>query len=207
MDGMELLARRKQEQPHPLFPRTGTHWNYLAAGYVVEELTVELRRQSGRDFPVIRPVAVTVDRTPEGTDNDLGQLLNIWRTEAIAGPQVHPSFAREGGGEAHRPNILFIGDSFVHTLTHVLDRMEYYRARDTFYYFRRRFTYPGGGDEPLDGSRFDWRRELLERDAVVIEICEHWLPNIGFGFVASALAFLDGDTAAELRAEGTPDDD
>ncbi len=208
MDGVQLLLRKKEEQPHPLFSKTGTHWNYLAAGFVVEELTAELRRQTGKNLPILRPVGVEIDRKVFGSDNDLGQLLNIWRTDAIAGPQVHPRFAADIEGEPYRPNILFVGDSFVHTLTRILDDAAFYRARDTFYYFKRRFSYPTETDEPLDGARFDWRQELLERDAVVLEICEYWLPNIGFGFVGAALNFLEGGAAAAApRAEGAPDDE
>lgn len=186
LDAHELFREWKAEPGAPLlFAKGGTHWNQYGAARVVSKIMERLRDLTGKDLPVIAVTGAVSNRTIVGADNDLGELANLWSGRGLAGPQIHPVIERREGGDL--PDILFIGDSFIFTLTDWMDRENLYGRRETYYYYNRQFTFPDGGDSPLDKRQLDLLSEVRGRDAVVIEINEHWLPRIGFGFVRDLL--------------------
>lgn len=191
LDTHAMFRQWKAEGAPPLFTHGGTHWNHYAAARVTGEILEALRELTTRPMPVLEVKgAITNDRV-WGTDNDLGELLNFWTSRRFAGPQTHPVIHSVPSDPL--PDILFVGDSFVLTLTRILDEAKLCRRRDTLYYFNRRLGYPGHVEEPLDRGRLNMVDELAGRDAVVIEINEYWLPRIGFGFVKAALKAFAGE--------------
>lgn len=191
VDGRALFFEMKNKGPIPLFPRGGIHWNYYGAALVVERMIDQLETITGENFVNIRCTGATANRHSYGTDNDLGELLNIWTWKFHAGLQYHPVIHVVEDEGARRPNLLIAGDSFVFTLTELMDRYNLYEKRDTFYYFKRRFTYPDKKDEPIRRDQLDMAKELFQRDAVIFELNEYWMPNLGFGMVEPMLEVLE----------------
>lgn len=191
LDARELFLRWKPDSEFPLFPRTGTHWSYAAAARLSGELYRNLERQTGFAYPELRLEGVRPARTFLHEENDLGELLNLWSRRALAGPQAHPVVTVRPAPGRPLPRLLFVGDSFAHTLNRLLDDHHAAGRQDLLYYFKRRFTYPGGAEEPVDRERIDLRAELLSRDAVILVIGEAWLPDIGFGFLEAAARALE----------------
>lgn len=188
LDANAIFKEWKAAGSPPLFAKGGTHWNHYASARVVGMTLEALRVQTAKPMPTLRVTGAVTNRVVWGADNDLGDLLNLWTSRRMAGPQVHPVLEKTLCEPL--PDILFVGDSFVLALTKVMDDEGLYRKRDTFYYFNRRYGYPGKTTERLVGSEMDMGKELAGRDAVVIEINEYWLPKIGFGFVKAALKAL-----------------
>lgn len=215
IDGHRLFKAWKKDYPYPLFPLTGVHWNYLGAARIIELIMQDLERLTGKKLPQIEIEDVKVDNQIRGTDNDLGELLNVWTCGELlniwtfkkdAGPQHHPVIRRIADESTRVPDILFVGDSFVHTLNDLMDEHELYQRRDTLYYHKRRFTKGGAKGTGYDRASFDMEKELLGRDALVLEINEYWMPDIGFGFVKDALAFFGkGDAGSEDDVEPAAD--
>ena len=187
LDAHELFLRWRREEPELslLFAKGGTHWNRYGAARVVERMTDRLRELTGRDIPGIRVVGSVTNRTVVGVDNDLGDLANQLWGRRLAGPQVHPVLERVEGG--HLPRILFVGDSFIFTLTEWMDERRLYENRLTYYYYNRQFTFPETESVPLNKRELDILAKVREYEAVVIEINEYWLPRIGFGIVKDLL--------------------
>jgi hypothetical protein len=78
------------------------------------------------------------------------------------------------------------------------------RDVDLFYYNRTHYRGPDGAAPLEPGARFprhricsleaeapDWRRALLEKDVVVLEMLEFMLPQKGWGFCGPALGALE----------------
>ena len=199
VDAHELFLRWKAEPGAPLlFAKGGTHWNEYGAARIVAELTGRLRELTGKDLPTVAIVGAVTNRTIVGEDNDLGELANLWSGRPLAGPQVHPVAEVRPG--SHLPDLLFIGDSFVFTLTNFMDRHGLYRKRNTYYYYNREYFWPVAPNAPLDKRSLDLLAELEGRDAVVIEVGEYWLPRVGFGFVRDLLKAYDRRDAAQAEA-------
>lgn len=186
VDAHDLFLRWKSEPGTPLlFGKGGTHWNQYGAARIVAEITTRLRDLTGRDLPALQVTGSITNRTIIDADNDLGELLNLWSGRPFAGPQIHPVLEKQAG--THPPDILFIGDSFVFTLTNLMDREDLYRRRNTYYYYNRQYFYPEAPNAVLEKRQLDLLAELQGRDAVVIEVSEYWLPRVGFGFIRDLL--------------------
>jgi hypothetical protein len=200
----------KAALPHPLFSKGGTHWNYYGAYLTVDRILENLGGRSGRQFPRIVLDRVTTDTTPEGSDSDLFKLLNLWggislrSSASFRGIEVHPELHLTGSPAAVKPDLLIVGDSFALTLTEVMERVQLYDRRQTLYYFKRKMSYCHPrridsrdrplleADVPIESAAFDVEDALKGRDAVIVEINEQFLPYIGFGFIDSVLARMQG---------------
>ena len=203
VDGHALFQEWKREPGAPrLFADGGTHWNEYGAARIVADVTRRLRDLTGKDLPTVEIVGAVTNRTIVGEDNDLGELANLWSARPLAGPQVHPVAEIRPG--THVPDLLFVGDSFVFTLTNFMDRHGLYRKRNTYYYYNREYFWPEAPNAPLDKRQLDLLAELESRDAVVIEVGEYWLPRVGFGFVRDLLKAYDRYDAARAGTESAP---
>ncbi len=195
VDAHDLFRQWKQAPGAPLlFGKGGTHWNEYGAARIVEQILDRLRILTGKDLPAVRVTGAVTNRTIVGSDNDLAELLNLWSGRPLAGPQIHPVAEVHAG--TCLPDLLFIGDSFVFTLTNFMDRLGLYRKRDTYYYYNRHYFYPEAPNLPLDKRQLDLLEQVRGRDAIVIEVGEYWLPRIGFGFVRDLLRAYDARDAA-----------
>src|SRR5262249_55495764 len=99
-----------------------------------------------------------------------------------------------------RPRLLFVGTSFVWTLTDLLHEKDACERLDVYYYFKSRIRYPCGRPteppqprEPLDALRLDLAEELRGYDAALLEIDEGFLDRPGSGFPEAALRALGVD--------------
>lgn len=193
IDGHRFFREAKTRLPHPLFSRGGVHWNYYGAGFVVSQMLQSVSRQTGRDVGTLVCTNVVEDSIPYGTDNDLGELLNLWPRHSLAGPQVHPQFESRTGAGGRKANFLLVGDSFGLTLAQIMESENLVERCDLLFYYNRRFVFPGEVQTPFDRRRLDVRTEILGRDAVILAVNEYWFPNIGFGFVQDALRALEKD--------------
>lgn len=184
--------KRNQEeagQEYRLFPRGGTHWSHYGASLIAETMLARLKELTGKDLMQLSGWKVSVDCHPVGTDNDLGDVLNLWTTSISKGPTPHAYVMGTPG--RWKPDVLWVGTSFSFTLTDLMDLFQVYRRRETLFMFARRLTYPGHGDNLLKNVPFDWSKELLPRDIIILEMNEAPAREFDNGFAAAALEFLD----------------
>jgi hypothetical protein len=179
LDARRLFLQWKPGAEVPLFPKTGTHWSYPAVTRLAGELYRELERQTGNDYPEIVLAGLQPGSEILHEENDLGNLLNLWTSRRLAGPPIHPTVVVRPAPGRPPPRLLFVGDSFAHTLNRLLDDHQAASRQDLLFYYKRRFIYPGETDVPIDRRRIDLRADLLASDAVILVINEVWLPDIG----------------------------
>ncbi len=177
VDGHKIFIEGKKNSPYPLFTIGGTHWNYYGAFIIVKEIIQELEKQFNKPLVNLDCESVLVDRKTKGTENDIGNLINIWSKNTTKGLTPHPQIIRKETGEEFYPRILFIGRSFCITLMEIMDICGVYKSRDFLYYFRTIKKYPENTSLPIDPETFDLKKILLSVDAVVIEVNETALPG------------------------------
>ena len=185
----EKEKQQKARQEYRLFTRGGTHWSHYGASLIAADILEQLRELTGKDLMQLRCRRVSVDHQTTGTDNDLGDVLNIWTPWVTKGPTTHPDLVATPG-KWKDPDVLWMGDSFSNTLTDLMDKHGVYGRRDTLFVFLRQITYPGGKTRLIEKANFDWEQELLTRDVVIIEINEAQLHKLAYGFVQGALVFF-----------------
>jgi len=199
VDGHRLFKTIKAQAPYPLFTQGGTHWSHYGAFVVVREILKTLRDATGKPVPVPEMESAAL-RRPEGADNDLGQLLNVWHYPGASTPAPYPQLVVPGVAFTRRPRLLLIGDSFVFTLLDVLRTAKLSGDCSLLYYYKRLFNYAAANREsdhgnipsrPIRREDINWERDILSYDAIILEVNEISITKIGWGFIDEALRHLE----------------
>lgn len=190
-DGLAFVLDLKGKSTHRIFPKSGTHWSQHTSCLVVAILAERLSSLIGRQLPQAVCNPPEFRSIPDPFDRDLADLSNIWNVSRFYTPLPYPP-ARSSGTEStlHRPNLIFIGGSFLWTIFESFEKNEIYRERTMLYYFKRAFHYPSGRSEPISAKRFDWKERLRGVDAVVLEINEANIHQAGGGSVGDIIRDL-----------------
>jgi hypothetical protein len=186
-DANAFLIEQKKERPYDVFSRGGTHWNYYTACFVSKEFVEMLERIAEINLVNVSCDSVVVDTKATGTDRDLTDLTNLIDDSAIDGEIAHPIFhvsAKEG---EQAPDILFVGDSFMHTILAIMEHGPMYKSRDLYYYYNTAFKKPENTAVPINRDAIDWERDIFSKDIIVIEVSQTGIPELGFGFIEDAV--------------------
>ena len=201
VDGHALFKTWKSAAAYPLFPPVGVHWNQYGAFLMTRQILDTVRTISGK--PVPAPECAAVEwRLPEGSDLDLGRLLNVWRCRGAGVPVPYPRYAAPLAG-TYRPSLLLVGDSFSFTLIDVLRGAGICRDCHLLYYYKRLYTYAEGDPQkdharvpnrPARGEQIDWDQVVFGKDAIILEINEVTVAQLGWGFIDDALRRVERAT-------------
>jgi hypothetical protein len=189
LDVPAILRRERRLGTTPLYAKGGTHWNHYANALLAGRLLALLEREQPGRFVQLAVGGSRTDGTIWATDNDLGELLNLFWPQPWPGPQTHPVFERSGGGV--RPRLLFAGDSFALQFLNFMTAERLIEPGESIDYFRRRIRFPGRIVAPLERGGFDAARELAGTDAVVLVMSDCNIGDFGFGFVEAAIRGLE----------------
>jgi hypothetical protein len=190
VDGHAFLQRQRQLSATPLYAKGGTHWNHYANALLAAGLLGLLEREQPGRFVQIAVTGSRTDGTVWATDNDLGELLNLFWPQPWPGPQIHPLFERRPEGGV-RPRLLFAGDSFALQFLNFMTAEGLIEPGESIDYFKRRIRFPGRVIAPLDAAGFEAARELAGKDAVVLVMSDCTIGDFGFGFVEAAIRGLE----------------
>jgi hypothetical protein len=203
VDGPAIFRRLKSTHGEHLFSRTGVHWSYHGCLLFWRELLAVVNAASGLGIPIPEIVAVERDRARHA-DHDLGKMVNAFVPPGGRPVMGYPVVRVDPLPPEQRPGFLFVGSSFCWTLMDALYVSGSGRDVDLFYYNRTHYRGPDGAAPLEPGARFprhrvcsleaeapDWRRALLEKDVVVLEMLEFMLPQKGWGFCGPALGALE----------------
>ncbi|MGJ0510084.1 MAG: alginate O-acetyltransferase AlgX-related protein [Methylocystis sp.] len=133
VDGASLMTEKARDYPIGLFPRGGTHWNYLGAALAARDLTRRVNAHGPSALP-----DYDFDWRPReearGTDIDLLRLLNLlWPDRRYPTAEIS---GRSIGACDRRPMIFAAGGSF--TIEPLIDLIESScRATADFWHYVR----------------------------------------------------------------------
>ncbi len=201
VDAPQILQSQKGSTPE-LFSRTGTHWNYLACFLVWQEVLQHVNRQGRGQIPVPALARVQYD-SPRGTDNDIGNLLNLVRIPGGL-PQVpYPVVDAKPVPIAQRPRVLFVGTSFTWTMVSTAMSTQSVQSCDALYYYKSLYRFRAAPTPlqtgstaspesvtPIDPGSLDWHSLLTDKDVVIVEFLETAAFDFDWGFCADALSAL-----------------
>ena len=184
-DATAFLIKVKEESELPLFAKGGTHWNYYAACLVSAEVARTLSLSPMSCDPV------TFSTQPRGSDNDLKELINVWRADFTEEAIPYPTIQSTPKSPEKRQRVLMVGDSFAWALLDTMDEANLFERIDFFYYFKRLTIFPRvGADEPVERESLDWEKLFEEHDIFIIESMPAALGELGYEFIEEALKNL-----------------
>jgi hypothetical protein len=164
VDGPSIIAAHHDEAP--LYPRGGTHWNWVAASLVTQAFVAAVNQ--ARPGTLTPFTFMAHDAPPAGTDRDLTDLLNLpfppldYRT-----PQVELSASAPASCQP--PLIAEVGGSFTFSIDFLLARLPCPPQIALYTYFQiERASFGPFVRGPAEPARR--RSELLDQaDIVVLE--------------------------------------
>jgi len=175
LDGHAYLQSLKSNCYYTLFCRGGTHWNYYAAYLFTREIMHRLEVMLGKRLDELDHQKVFLHEKPVGSDDDLARLANLWDSSALIQESPYPEVSKITVADSIRPNVLFVGGSFVYAILHWLNAFEIMdkRSEFSFYFSQKKIS--------------DMQKEIFSRDVIILETNEQALSRSGFGFIEAVL--------------------
>jgi hypothetical protein len=190
VDGAGLTAASMANYPIDLFPRGGTHWNYLASALSARALTTSLNRDGRRSPVPVYDFHWREKSEAQGTDRDLLDLLNLLWPDARYPTAAVSARAVEACAAA--PKLLAVGGSFlVQVVSNLVEapcspRTDYWHyVFDGSVVFRRMryWIAPEGGVAALQRNALQttesFEASLAEADLVLLEENESVIARMG----------------------------
>ena len=176
----------KQRYGDTIYTRTGLHWSVYGAMLGGDSIIRYIERL--RHIHMIHPYWSKVEHTtvPRHSDDDIARALNL-AIPFYKETYSYPVITYPPDKTAARPNMIFIGDSF---LFQWMDQ----RLMDNtssnwqiWYYFNTIYTRKYLSGAPQDViEKYDWVGELNKADCIMILYTSHNLKKLGNGFIEQA---------------------
>lgn len=188
LDGHKFCVNLKTRTTYPVFPKGGIHWSHYAGFLFSQEIVNRMRAMVNRNINTVKLSNIKLLKDPFDTDADIAKLTNLWDIDPFIEPSVYPEAEKVIFRDSYKPNILFIGDSFMYTPLYWLNKFELIDSRSEFYYYFK------------NKKILDEKKELLSRDFVIIEANEEMLSSTGFGFIEAVLEKSDLQYVQDIKA-------
>ena len=196
IDCRKYFLKLKPTTKHPLFTRYGVHWSIygstIAADTMIKYLE-NLRHIDMMDYYYNGGRETTI---PEKTDADILYAMNLLRTYPSL-PMYYPNLVLKKDSAKVKPNILFVGDSFLWSwigmdnfIPNIVD------SKSAFWYYSQVVGWPQvNRQDNYPVSKLNLKDETLHRDIIVIVYSESSLVNCGYNFIEQMYDLLKGEEA------------
>jgi alginate O-acetyltransferase complex protein AlgJ len=169
INGPELMVEATKKYKTSMFPKGGTHWNYLA-GAIAANSIIEMIDQLGP--PVLNSLSFDykLSKNSEGTDSDLLNLLNLFKENKN---YFVPRLTFRPSPPTNQDiKLAIIGDSFSHQILDALVKSNLFSKILFYKYFKISFEYNKNKDptiEIINKNTPHILDSILSADIVVLE--------------------------------------
>ncbi|MHC1696235.1 MAG: hypothetical protein AB9835_13405 [Eubacteriales bacterium] len=155
------------------FPKTGIHWNKLAAFEISSAMIEEYERQSGKKIPHLVSDSIRFSKNPPGFGNPEQDIYNIVYSAVDKKDSIvdelyyYPDAYAKVGPDSFKPDILVQGGSFCHDFDYYFQQLGVCGDYVKFYYndFSR---------------RENWQKRFDKADYVILEVNEQFVYRMGY---------------------------
>lgn len=170
----------------PLFPKTDSHWRYSAV-YAYDSLFRFMNTLDGEaKFPKIHigpPIAYESDKL-EGDEETLNLLFPIRADKT----KYKSDITVEADSTHRKPKVLFVGDSFIWSMSEFMPASEILADREVWFYNNTAFM--GFDNRSKSVQDIDRLSHILNADYVVFYSAGHQWWEATYGFAKDALLQL-----------------
>lgn len=189
-----LYERIKDTVDYPLFTKYGFHWN-ISCVYGADTLFRMMESVSGKDMPHLHLANFHPydknDYENHKIDFDIEQNLNLMRQIEYGDGQT-PLMADvviETDSTYVKPNMFFIGDSFMWRIHDLVDFHQVF-GDTRFWYYGSTAYYGDNITKMRPASDFDHLREIFKSDFIVLFSHGSQIHKFSYGFAEKALLNL-----------------
>ena len=168
IDLNSYFLKMKDTARFPLFPRYGMHWSLYGVPFAVDTLVKAIEYHADVKLPGYTASPVISSFDPVGTDNDIGELLNL----------VCPLRPTPGGyptikflpGQSGTLSALVVADSYYINICEDYGR-NLFKSQDYWYYNRKLYPYHNN-TPPVYVDKSGLREKLGKFDLVLLMVSE-----------------------------------
>ncbi len=185
------FMKLKKTSKEILYTRQGIHWSIFGAALGADSLIKYFEHI--RDEPMQHIAWHTIDHstTPRYGDDDLGAGLNLISPICVEN-MAYPQIIYPKSDSAHKPKIIFIGDSFLGQFVYLGIMNNIYREWNIWYYFKsicnNQNTF--GDNNAKKIKEINWKVEILKSDCIVLLYTAFNLPHLGDGFIEQSYDYF-----------------
>jgi len=201
IDLNRYFLQLKDTSRYPLFPRYGMHWSLFGVPFAVDTLSKSIVAATGGRIPNFTMLPLVKCSVPVGTDNDIGELLNLacdLPPTAGALPTI-----RFDGSVPRTVDALVIADSYYINIVEKYGR-KMFRSQDYWYYNKK--LYPYQNQEPTPVPDKTNLREKLTKYGVIILMASEINLHCGFWNFADEAFLAFHPEVKDSRLDGIADD-
>ena len=166
----------KDTSRYPLFPKYGMHWSLYAVPLAVDTLVKTIEKTTSKTLPRFTshlPSALpsfhpSTLSTPLGTDNDIGELLNLVCQPKRSG-EVYPVI-RFDTTSGRSLDALVIADSYYVNIVDTFGS-KIFRKQDYWYYNNKLYPYQNN-NPPVYVDKSELRSKLLGYQVILLMVSE-----------------------------------
>lgn len=167
LDLQGYFMKMKDTSRYALFPRNGMHWSLYAVPFAVDTLAKSIEKLSGTKLPRFKTTQLIHSDSPLGTDNDIGELLNlVLPLNKVLG--VYPLVAFDSTPKTVK--LLVIADSYYGSIVEDYGK-HIFKSQDYWYYNKNLYPYLNF-DPPVYADKSNLLDKLENYDAVVLMVSE-----------------------------------
>lgn len=186
LDLTEVLSKAIKDDPHRVFPKTGSHWTDYGAALGFRFIVEQMEASTGLDYADFSIEGFETTSEMRGTDADAGDILNLIRDFDPA-PIDYPELSFANQAPKVRPRVLVISDSFWWKIyDQQLHAKTFAPGAQYRYYNWEVFS------ENWEGARnieeFDLAKTLESIDWIILATNEGNFRKFPFGFLDQVLA-------------------
>ena len=182
----DWFVQMRDTASFPLFPKTDSHWRYSAI-YGYDSLFRFINTLDGEaKFPTLHigsPIAYKSDKL-EGDEETLNLIFRIHNDKT----QYKSNITVESDSTHRKPKVLFVGDSFIYSMTDFMPVRDIMADREIWFY--NNTAYEGFDNKTENVKDIDRLSHILNADYVVFYSAGHQWWEATYSFAKDALLQL-----------------
>ncbi len=171
--------------------KSGAHWNERGACIISSQIVTKMSSLEGRSLQNFTCDHLIERNIPTEHDMDLVKIANLWDETPYLKPLLAPRSKSIETDNVHKPKVMIVGTSFVWALLKDLRKHHVFDDSNFYYYFNRLVNVRNGKQTRLKPNHEGWKEDLDTSKAVIFEINQSAVINLGFDFLDKAIAYLE----------------
>lgn len=173
------------------YNKSGAHWNELGACINSSKIISSLSKSLNKELQNYSCDQLFKRPVPSDYDMDLVKIANLWSENRYSLPVMAPKSKNIEIKNPYRPKVMIVGTSFVWALLKFFKKHHVFQDSNFYYYFKRKVNLRTGAESRLKPEFEEWKTELDNCDALIFEINQSALQNVGFEFLDKAISYLN----------------
>ena len=169
LDMNRYFQMMKDTSRYPLFPQYGMHWSLYGVTFAVDTLVKRIEAETGKQLPNFTIRHLATSPPPQGTDNDIGELLNLVcplpDTESL-----YPEIVFENAPGKLNLSVLIVADSYYLNIVEDYGP-KLFKEQEYWYYNNKLYPYQNN-NPPAYVDKTNLLGKLLRFDVILLMVSE-----------------------------------